>query len=241
MRTPAAPLTHVFAVTPHPALVRVRRCRARSGKHEDNHRPKMNLGVVIKHNANQRYSTTAATAAVLRAIADRAGVVLQVHAQASARASRVRKAQKLTGLARPALASPGYRTLWSGTTRPAAAPSAPFCRAAWACARSVRAGTQRRSLVDTVPMLIAVIPLAPRGMRVLQMWAARSCRCTRSARPAAATTPRTRSTCLRYGQGLLRVPLDPIGSPSSCFPRLFGPSQAFFRHFAEVDGRMVVD
>jgi hypothetical protein len=37
----------------------------------------MNAGVVIKQNANQRYATTAATAALLRMVAGRAGVALQ--------------------------------------------------------------------------------------------------------------------------------------------------------------------
>ncbi|ORZ31340.1 aminopeptidase I zinc metalloprotease-domain-containing protein [Catenaria anguillulae PL171] len=46
-------------------------------KHEDLHQPRMNKGVVIKHNANQRYATTAPTSALLRAAAQRAGVPLQ--------------------------------------------------------------------------------------------------------------------------------------------------------------------
>ncbi|KAJ3056885.1 hypothetical protein HK097_003045 [Rhizophlyctis rosea] len=39
-------------------------------KHEDNHRPAMNAGLVIKQNANQRYATTAVTMAVLRECVD---------------------------------------------------------------------------------------------------------------------------------------------------------------------------
>ncbi len=35
-------------------------------KHEENHRPSMNKGVVIKQNANQRYATTSVTSVVLR-------------------------------------------------------------------------------------------------------------------------------------------------------------------------------
>jgi len=48
-----------------------------SGKHEDNNRPQLGAGVVIKENANQRYSTTAATATLLRLIGQRVGQTLQ--------------------------------------------------------------------------------------------------------------------------------------------------------------------
>ncbi|XAR50313.1 Aspartyl aminopeptidase [Bertholletia excelsa] len=38
-------------------------------KHEDNHQPKLHGGLVIKHNANQRYATNAITAFIFREIA----------------------------------------------------------------------------------------------------------------------------------------------------------------------------
>jgi len=46
-------------------------------KHEENHRPAMHKGVVIKFNANQRYATTAVTTSILRQIAETADVPLQ--------------------------------------------------------------------------------------------------------------------------------------------------------------------
>jgi aspartyl aminopeptidase len=46
-------------------------------KHEDLHRPKMNGGVVIKQNANQRYATTSITMSILRQAAKKCGVQLQ--------------------------------------------------------------------------------------------------------------------------------------------------------------------
>lgn len=46
-------------------------------KHEDQHRPMMNKGVVVKQNANQRYATTSITTHILRCIAETAGVTLQ--------------------------------------------------------------------------------------------------------------------------------------------------------------------
>uniref|UniRef100_A0A915D4D5 Aspartyl aminopeptidase n=1 Tax=Ditylenchus dipsaci TaxID=166011 RepID=A0A915D4D5_9BILA len=48
-----------------------------SNKHEDNHKPNFHGGVVVKVNVNQRYATTALTHAVLKVIADKAGVPLQ--------------------------------------------------------------------------------------------------------------------------------------------------------------------
>ncbi|GJP29675.1 hypothetical protein CLOM_g19306, partial [Closterium sp. NIES-68] len=46
-------------------------------KHEELHQPKMHKGLVIKHNANQRYATTAVTAALFREIATCHGIPVQ--------------------------------------------------------------------------------------------------------------------------------------------------------------------
>ncbi|KAI8908507.1 peptidase M18 [Gorgonomyces haynaldii] len=46
-------------------------------KHEDQHRPVMNAGVVIKQNANQRYATTSISTLLLRQFAKKANVALQ--------------------------------------------------------------------------------------------------------------------------------------------------------------------
>jgi aspartyl aminopeptidase len=46
-------------------------------KHEELHRPKINGGVVIKQNANQRYATTSITSLVLKETAKRCGETLQ--------------------------------------------------------------------------------------------------------------------------------------------------------------------
>ena len=45
--------------------------------HEENHRPAMHGGVVIKSNANQRYATTNVTAFLLRRLAEEARVPAQ--------------------------------------------------------------------------------------------------------------------------------------------------------------------
>jgi aspartyl aminopeptidase len=46
-------------------------------KHEDNHAPEMDKGVVIKINANQRYATTSVTSALIKKIAQSKGIPLQ--------------------------------------------------------------------------------------------------------------------------------------------------------------------
>jgi aspartyl aminopeptidase len=48
-----------------------------SEKHEDNHRPLMNKGLVLKENANQRYATTSQTITIVRELAKIAKVPLQ--------------------------------------------------------------------------------------------------------------------------------------------------------------------
>lgn len=48
-----------------------------SDKHDENHGPLLNRGPVIKTNANQRYATNSATAALMRHIAEQTGVALQ--------------------------------------------------------------------------------------------------------------------------------------------------------------------
>jgi aspartyl aminopeptidase len=48
-----------------------------SEKHEDNHRPLMNKGLVLKENANQRYATTSQTITITRELAKIAQVPLQ--------------------------------------------------------------------------------------------------------------------------------------------------------------------
>ncbi|OMH81986.1 putative aspartyl aminopeptidase [Zancudomyces culisetae] len=48
-----------------------------SEKHEENHAPKMNGGIVIKINANQRYATTYATSLALKVLAKRHQLPIQ--------------------------------------------------------------------------------------------------------------------------------------------------------------------
>ena len=47
-------------------------------KHEKNHQPVLNKGTVIKTNQNQRYATNAETGFILRELARRGGVPVQV-------------------------------------------------------------------------------------------------------------------------------------------------------------------
>lgn len=46
-------------------------------KHEDNHQPKLHGGLVIKHNANQRYATNAVTSFIFREIANNHNLPVQ--------------------------------------------------------------------------------------------------------------------------------------------------------------------
>ncbi|XP_052182254.1 probable aspartyl aminopeptidase isoform X2 [Diospyros lotus] len=46
-------------------------------KHEDNHQPKLHGGLVIKHNANQRYATNAVTSFIFREIAAKHNLPIQ--------------------------------------------------------------------------------------------------------------------------------------------------------------------
>jgi len=46
-------------------------------KHEENHQPMMHNGVVIKHNANQRYATTSITSFLLKELARRHSIPIQ--------------------------------------------------------------------------------------------------------------------------------------------------------------------
>lgn len=47
-------------------------------KHEDNHQPKLHGGLVIKHNANQRYATNAVTSFIFREVAKKHNLPVQV-------------------------------------------------------------------------------------------------------------------------------------------------------------------
>lgn len=47
-------------------------------KHEENHQPKLHGGLVIKHNANQRYATNAVTSFIFREIAKNHELPVQV-------------------------------------------------------------------------------------------------------------------------------------------------------------------
>mmetsp|Transcript_23567 Transcript_23567/g.52197 ORF Transcript_23567/g.52197 Transcript_23567/m.52197 type:complete len:471 (+) Transcript_23567:70-1482(+) len=48
-----------------------------SGKHQNEHRPELHKGIVIKANANQRYATTALTSSLFREVCARASVPIQ--------------------------------------------------------------------------------------------------------------------------------------------------------------------
>lgn len=45
-----------------------------AAKHEKNHQPKLNHGMVIKRNSNQRYATNVVTGVIMREIARKAGL-----------------------------------------------------------------------------------------------------------------------------------------------------------------------
>lgn len=47
-------------------------------KHEDGHKCFMGDGLVIKHNANQRYATTSATSSILKILAAKNNLPIQV-------------------------------------------------------------------------------------------------------------------------------------------------------------------
>ncbi|CAD7929266.1 unnamed protein product [Amoebophrya sp. A120] len=48
-----------------------------AAKHQSEHRPVLHQGIVIKHNANQRYATTSTTSALLRAVAAKDNIAVQ--------------------------------------------------------------------------------------------------------------------------------------------------------------------
>lgn len=47
-------------------------------KHEENHRPQMQKGLVIKHNANQRYATSGVTSFLFKEVAKIHNLPIQV-------------------------------------------------------------------------------------------------------------------------------------------------------------------
>lgn len=64
-------------------------------KHDENHQPMMQKGVTIKHNANQRYATTSITAFLLKELARRHSVPIQVFSSSLA---LVRMLKQNTGI-----------------------------------------------------------------------------------------------------------------------------------------------
>eukprot|EP00958_Prasinococcus_capsulatus_P009629 scaffold931_cov383-Prasinococcus_capsulatus_cf.AAC.32 len=58
-------------------------------KHETNHQPKMHKGLVIKHNANQRYATNSISAHLFRRVGLNNGLAVQVCPLANPRANVV--------------------------------------------------------------------------------------------------------------------------------------------------------
>ena len=54
-----------------------------SDKHEEHHRPEIGKGLVIKHNANQRYATSGVTAFLFKEVGKINNIPTQVHASSS--------------------------------------------------------------------------------------------------------------------------------------------------------------
>ena len=54
-----------------------------SERHEDHHQPKLHEGLVIKHNASQRYATNAVTAFLFKEVAKAKAIPTQVRFEES--------------------------------------------------------------------------------------------------------------------------------------------------------------